>query len=380
MQETVFSNARIVLPDRVVDGTVVVSDGCIAEIGQGRSAVAGAIDLEGDLLIPGLVELHTDNLEKHMRPRPGADWPSIAAVAAHDSQVAGSGITTVLDAIAIGDFQDGSLRLKRLQHMIEALDTAHEHDLLKSDHMLHLRCEIGHRGMPAMLDPLLESHHVRLLSVMDHTPGQRQFASLESYRAYYQGHHGLSDADMEALISSRIAEQKRCGDQNRRHVVAEARRRCLPLASHDDGTAEHVSQAAADGMVIAEFPTTVEAARLSHEQGLAVMMGGPNLVRGGSHNGNVSALELAEAGYLDIISSDYAPASLLHAAMLLTRSVGHIDLPRAIATITRTPARAAGMDDRGEIATGQRADLVQVRDTPFHPLIMAVWRSGRRIA
>ncbi len=315
-----------------------------------------------------------------MRPRPGADWPSIAAVAAHDSQIAGSGITTVLDAIAIGDFQEGSLRLKRLQHMIEALDTAHEHDLLKSDHMLHLRCEIGDRGMPAMLDPLLESHHVRLLSVMDHTPGQRQFASLDSYRAYHQGSRGLSDAEIEALIADRIAVQADCAPQNRRHVVDHARRLGLPLASHDDGTAEHVSEAAADGMVIAEFPTTVEAARLSHGQGLAVMMGGPNLVRGGSHSGNVSALDLAEAGFLDIISSDYAPASLLHAAMLLAQSVEHIDLPQAIATVTRTPARAAGMDDRGEIAPGQRADLVQVRDTPFHPLIRAVWRGGRRIA
>ncbi len=380
MQETVISNARIVLTDRVIDGTVVIADGHVVEVGEGRSAVAGAIDLEGDLLIPGLVELHTDNLEKHMRPRPGADWPSIAAVAAHDSQIVGSGITTVLDAVAIGDFQDRSLRLQRLQHMIEALDTAHEHDLLKADHRLHLRCEIGHRGMPEILDPLVDSEHVCLLSVMDHTPGQRQFASLETYRAYYKGTYGLSDADVEKLINERVAEQQRCGDANRQHVVAQARRRGLPVASHDDATAEHVAQATADGMVIAEFPTTVEAARLSHEQGLAVLMGGPNLVRGGSHSGNVSALELAKAGYLDIISSDYAPASLLHAAMLLSESVDHIELPAAIATVTRTPARAAGMDDRGEIAPGQRADLVQVRDTPFHPLIRAVWRGGVRIA
>lgn len=380
MQVTVFSNARIVLTDRVVDGNLVVSDGRITEIGEGRSTAAGAIDLEGDLLIPGLVELHTDNLEKHMRPRPGADWPSIAAVVAHDSQIAGAGITTVLDAIAIGDFQDGSLRLKRLQHMIEALDTAHAHDLLKADHMLHLRCEIGHRGMPTLLDPLVESQHVRLLSVMDHTPGQRQFASLEKYQRYYQKTYGLGGAEVEALITGRIEEQKRCGVTNRQHVVAQARRRGLPLASHDDATAEHVAEAAADGMVIAEFPTTVDAARLSHEQGLAVMMGGPNLVRGGSHSGNVSALELAKAGYLDIISSDYAPASLLHAAMLLAETVEHIDLPRAIATVTRTPARAGGMKDRGEIAPGLRADLAQVRATPFHPLIRAVWRSGRRIA
>ena len=380
MQETVFCNARIVLADRVVEGTLVVADGRIAEIGEGGATAAGAIDLQGDLLIPGLVELHTDNLEKHMRPRPGADWPSIAAVAAHDSQIVGSGITTVLDAVAIGDFQDGSLRLQRLQHMIEALDTAHEHDLLKADHRLHLRCEIGHRGMPEMLDPLVDSEHVCLLSVMDHTPGQRQFASLETYRAYYKRTYGMSDAEVEDLVSKRVAEQQRCGEANREHVVAHAHRRGLPLASHDDATTEHVAKAAADGMVIAEFPTTMEAARLSHECGLAVLMGGPNLVRGGSHSGNVSALELAKAGYLDIISSDYAPASLLHAAMLLPEAVEQIDLPAAIATVTRTPARAGGMDDRGEIAPGQRADLVRVRDTPFHPLIRAVWRGGQRVA
>ncbi len=380
MQETVFSNARVVLADRVIDGTVAIADGRVTDVGEGRSSVAGAVDLDGDLLIPGLVELHTDNLEKHMRPRPGADWPSIAAVAAHDSQIAGSGITTVLDAVAIGDFKNDSLRLQRLQHMIEALDTAHEHDLLKADHRLHLRCEVGHLGMPAMLDPLVESEHVCLLSVMDHTPGQRQFASLERYREYYQGTYGLSDTEVEKLITERVEVQKRCGEANRRHVVEQARRHGLPIASHDDATAEHVAEATADGMVIAEFPTTVEAARLSHEQGLAVLMGGPNLVRGGSHSGNVSALELAKAGYLDIISSDYAPASLLHAAMLLPDAVEQFDLPAAIATVTLTPARAAGMDDRGEIAPGQRADLVRVRDTPFHPLIRAVWRGGERIA
>ncbi|HCK18352.1 MAG TPA: phosphonate metabolism protein PhnM, partial [Thalassospira sp.] len=154
----------------------------------------------------------------------------------------------------------------------------------------------------------------------------------------------------------------------------------LALASHDDATEAHVAEAVADKMTVAEFPTTLEAAKASHEGGLGVMMGGPNLVRGGSHSGNVAAGDLAKQGYLDIISSDYVPHSLLHGAMKLFDEFEGYDLPRAIRTVSLNPATQVGLDDRGEIALGKRGDLIRVHHSPHHPIVRGVWREGLRVS
>ena len=381
MNETILTNCRIVTASEDFDGTVSIERGVIRAVGQGRSMLPGAEDLDGDILMPGLVELHTDNLEKHVMPRPGAYWPALGAVVAHDQQVAAAGITTVLDALALGTIaSSASLRKEMLTEMTAALATARAEGLLKSAHFLHLRCEVSDPDMIELLDRTIDAEGIQLISVMDHTPGQRQFTHLETYRTYYMRKMGFSDAEMDAFIDARIEDQQRFAATNRRRAVEVAKSRGISLASHDDASRTHVAEAVADGMTIAEFPTTVEAAEASHNHGLAVMMGGPNLVRGGSHSGNVSAWKLAESGYLDAISSDYAPVSLLHGAMMLADDLPGYDLAKAVATVTRTPAHAAGFRDRGEIAPGLKADLLRVRHTPHHPIVRAVWRDGIRIA
>ena len=380
MKEMIFTNARVVLADEVIAGTVFVKNGLIADVSEGSCAVAGAEDFEGDLLLPGLVELHTDALEGHMRPRPNTDWPAIAAVVAHDNQLAASGITTVLDALALGTIYDTNVRVKRLQHMIDGVALARETDLWRADHLLHLRCEVSFERLPEIFDDLSRQDNVRLVSLMDHTPGQRQFVSEDHYRVYFQGKHGLSDPEMDAFIAARREDQVKYSAKYRRYIVDACRARGIALASHDDATAEHVAEAVADGVVIAEFPTTVAAAKASHESGMQVLMGGPNLVRGGSHSGNVSARDLAEAGYLDIVSSDYVPSSLLHAAFILADLMDGKDLAKAIRTVTKNPAESAGLSDRGEIAAGRRADVVRVFPLSHYPVVRSVWREGKRVA
>ncbi|GAB6051927.1 alpha-D-ribose 1-methylphosphonate 5-triphosphate diphosphatase [Magnetospira thiophila] len=380
MPEQIFTNARMVLADRVITGSLVVTNGLIRDISETPSRLPGALDLEGDYLMPGFIELHTDNLEKHMTPRPKTDWPTFAAVIAHDSQVAVSGITTVFDALALGDVNQGSTRIRKLGDMIKGIGDAADDGLLRAEHFLHLRCEVSYPELPEALDGNVGNPRVRMLSVMDHTPGQRQFAKLEAYYIYYQGKYGMSDSDMEIFIADRRRDQQTYGERHRRHVVAAARQHGLALASHDDATPDHVAEAVADGMTVAEFPTTVEAARAAHQAGLHVLMGGPNIVRGGSHSGNVSARDLAAAGILDVISSDYVPHSLLHGAMLLFDDMEAITLPQAIAMITRHPAESVGLTDRGEIAIGKRADLVHVHHSLHHPVVRAAWSQGRRIA
>jgi alpha-D-ribose 1-methylphosphonate 5-triphosphate diphosphatase len=263
--------------------------------------------------------------------------------------------------------------------MMTAIKSAKEKRLTRAEHLIHLRCEISFPELPELIDGMIENDLVKLVSVMDHTPGQRQFVDEAKYRVYYQGKHSLSDAQMDDFITSRKANQEIHSTKNRRYVVDRAAALGLGIASHDDATPAHVQEAIDDGMTIAEFPTTIAAAKASHDAGLAVLMGGPNIVRGGSHSGNVSALELAEQGVLDIISSDYVPNSLLHSAFLVHEKLSDWDLPRAIATVTRTPAEAAGLQDRGEIAIGKRADMLRVRHAHDHPLVRGVWRQGQRI-
>ncbi|MCP5419331.1 MAG: alpha-D-ribose 1-methylphosphonate 5-triphosphate diphosphatase [Gammaproteobacteria bacterium] len=380
MNELLLTNARIVTRSEVLRGTVRVADGRIVSVESGDTASPGARDWEGDYLLPGLVELHTDNLERHFVPRPGVRWPGLPAALAHDAQVAAAGITTVFDALALGDVIDGGDRLKNLADMAAAIAEAQDKGYTRAEHFLHLRCELNYSELLPLWDRFNDHQRVRLVSLMDHTPGQRQFARLDKCREYYQGKYHLDDAQMDAFIAQQQEAHARYSVHHRDFIARSCRERGLPLASHDDATRDHVMEAADLGMVIAEFPTTLEAAETSRERGLAVLMGAPNLLRGRSHSGNVAAGDLARAGLLDILSSDYYPSSLLQAAFRMHRDLPDTTLPAAIATVTHTPATCAGLHDRGEIAPGKRADVIRARDCDDLPLVREVWLAGRRVA
>jgi len=379
VSELVLGNARVVMRDDVVHGTVHVLAGRVADVDSTRTAAMGADDLEGDYLIPGIVELHTDVLEKHAFPRPSARWPEVPAVVAHDGQLIAAGITTVLDSLAIGYVYDGGQRARNPLPLIAAIEHARSSEMLKAEHRLHLRCEVSTEHVVTDFAPHASNPLVRLVSLMDHSPGQRQFTDVAKYREYNQGKYGLSDAEIDALIEKRIADRTKYGDAHRAALLGLCESGRVPLASHDDATTGHVEEAVKAGMVIAEFPTTLEAARAAKAYGLATIAGAPNLVMGRSHSGNVSVADLATSGLLDILSSDYVPASALHGAFLLHQRYGWT-LPDAIAAVTVTPAERIGLDDRGEIAPGRRADLVRVRVVDDVPLVVAVWRGGRRVA
>lgn len=377
--ELILTNARVVTDSEVILGTVAVRDGQIHDVSPGRCTLPQAEDLQGDYLMPGFVELHTDNLEKYMNPRPGVDWPAQSAVLAHDAQIVAAGITTVFDALAIGDVNPKGDRMRQLPIMQQAITHAEQQGQTRSEHFLHLRCELSHEQTLDVFTNLVENPLVKMASVMDHSPGQRQFVKMEKYREYYQGKYHLNDTEMEAFIERQIENSRRYSSEYRRSIANACRERSLSLASHDDATVEHVEESAGYGMSIAEFPTTVEAAEVSHRLGLKVLMGAPNIVRGGSHSGNVAAADLAAQGVLDILSSDYYPSSLLQAARRLADESHGYDLPSAVRTISLTPARAAGLEDRGEIRAGLRADLVRVQTHDQHFVVNHVWRAGRRV-
>ncbi len=376
--DLILSNARIVLDDEVVHGSVRVRDGEITDVAGGPTTAAGSQDVEGDYLLPGLVELHTDNLEKHLTPRPKVRWPVTPALMAHDTDVAAAGITTVFDALRVGDTSEAYGLAERLRDILGHIHDAQKHGILRADHLIHLRCEIGGDDAAEMFDEFHGDPLVRLASIMDHTPGQRQFRNIEHWTVYYKGKHGLDDAGIAALIAERKERQARNADRNRDAIVAVCRERDLVLASHDDTTPGHIDEAVEMGATISEFPTTVEAASAARDRRLGTIAGAPNVVRGGSHSGNVAALELAERGLLDALSSDYVPASLMHSAFIMHERL-EMSLPDAVNRVARNPARMVGLDDRGEIAAGRRADMVRVDNRVGVPVVRQVWRQGQRV-
>jgi len=376
--ELVLSNARIVLPDEVVLGSVVVRDGRIAEVSEGVARTGE--DMNGDFIIPGLVELHTDHIETHYAPRPGVRWNPKAAVQAHDAQIAASGITTVFDALRCGmdDFAD--LTGDDMGKLADAIVQSSAAGTLRAEHFIHLRCEVSAPDCLDTFEAFRELPAIRMASLMDHAPGQRQFSSLEKYAEYYQKKLNLNDVEFRRFCAERVRQSEENSRSNRRAIAAASSGRNIVLASHDDATLAHVEEAIGDGVSVAEFPTTIEAALASREAGMAVLMGAPNLVRGGSHSGNVSARELAERGCLDILSSDYIPFSLLQAGFLVSELINGVSLPQGIAMVTRNPARAAGLTDRGAIEAGMRADLVRVELGNGIPVVRSVYREGVRVA
>nr|WP_220748508.1 MULTISPECIES: alpha-D-ribose 1-methylphosphonate 5-triphosphate diphosphatase [unclassified Jannaschia] len=374
-----LTNAQLVLPDRVMTGSLTIEAGVITELTEGPDGPDGAVDCGGDYVLPGLVELHTDNVERHIEPRPDVDWPHLPALIAHDAELASTGITTVFDAMRVGSIHSGKGRyIDYGRKLADEMLAARAAGMFKISHFLHLRAEICSETLLDELATFGPDDRVGIVSLMDHTPGQRQFRDLTALKTYVSKKRGMSDADFAEHVANLLDLQKRYGAKHEVGAVAEAGRLGAVLASHDDTTAEHVATSHRNGVGFAEFPTTVEAAQACRDHGIAVMMGAPNLIRGGSHSGNVAAEDLARADLLDIVSSDYVPSALLLSAFRLADLWS--DLPRAIATVTSAPSKAAGLTDRGALSTGLRGDVLRVRQIGDTPLLRGVWSRGAKVA
>ncbi len=377
--EMILTNARLVLENEVVEGTLCFGPDGIRSVDSGRSSLPGAIDAEGDLVTPGLIEMHTDNLEKHFVPRPGVLWPNgLAAALAHDAQMAAAGVTTVYDAVCAGyESGDAVSRRQTFEKLVAAVKAGVAGDLFRIDHKLHLRCELSGADVVDAITPHVDHPLVALASLMDHTPGQRQWSDLRHLKTYVVGKSGKTDAEWEAHLAARM-ESAGNVPRNAPIVVEMFRARGIPLASHDDTTVEHVEEGLASGVVISEFPTTVAAAAAAKKYGLMTVAGAPNVVRGGSHSGGVAVATLATEGVLDGLSSDYVPASLLQAVERLT-VVSGISLPRAMGMVTWAIADGLGLADRGRLSPGLRSDVLRFRLVDETPVVRGLWVGGRQV-
>ncbi|MBC7635997.1 MAG: alpha-D-ribose 1-methylphosphonate 5-triphosphate diphosphatase [Acetobacteraceae bacterium] len=378
MSDFVLTNAKLVLRDEVLTGTVHVRDGRIADVASRGTGVAGAIDCGGDYIIPGIVDVHTDNLERQVLPRVSARWPSRSAMVAHDAQCAAAGVTTVLDALCIGDLGFDGERIRTFKDAVIDLNVLVKTGLLKAEHYLHLRCELPAEDTLELFFPVADDPLVRMISLMDHSPGVGQYANLDAYRAM-RTRDGVPASVIEARIEKLSAQRVRMRGPNRAALLAKALTLDVTLASHDDRTIEEINENFADGIRISEFPVTVEAAIAARALGMTTIAGAPNIVRGGSHSGNVKVTDLIRAGGVDALASDYVPAALAEAAFLAAEQT-EMSLPDAVAMVTDTPAQMARLADRGRIEAGLRADLVRLRLHGSLPILREVWRAGLRVA
>jgi len=335
-EEMILANATLVLPNETLTGSVRIVGETIAEISTGATVPTGAIDCEGDYVCPGLVELHTDNLERHIQPRPKVDWPHAAAILAHDAELASTGITTVFDAMRIGSIPSGQRYKRYARDLSRELWQLREQDALKISHFLHLRAEVCSETLVDELDEFGAEDRVGLVSLMDHTPGQRQFRNMTQLEAYLKGKHSMNDDEFMQHVAQLKTLRARNGDRHEVETVKAARRFGAMLASHDDTTPEQVAVSAGHG------------------------------------------IKLADLGHLDILSSDYVPAALLLSATRL--GAQWADMARGLRTVTQTPAQVVGLEDRGELRAGARADVIRFRMREGAPALNGVWSRGRRVA
>ncbi|MFC7877748.1 alpha-D-ribose 1-methylphosphonate 5-triphosphate diphosphatase [Isoptericola sp. NPDC057391] len=371
-----LAGVRAVLPDRVVDDArLVVHDGRVAEVGERPPGFRADVDGGGALLLPGLVDVHTDVLAHERRPRPGADLPLDLAVRTATDRLAAGGVLTAFHGVAFGERTPVGLvagdpgpgpLLSALRDPV-AVDAG-----ARVLYRVDVRCLTGLADLEAALAgdagdvPPLVSHE-------DHTPGIGQYADPATMERFLVEREGMSPPDAHAHVAAWRAER-----EGRADVAAAALERLggwaragrIRLAGHDPETRADVEALAARGGAVAEFPTTVEAALAARELGLHVVAGGPNAVRGSSHAANVSARELVARGLVDALASDYVPSSLLTAVEVLVRE-RLTDLPGAVRLVTSGPARAAGLDDRGALVPGARADVLLVRHAGRWPTVVA---------
>ena len=375
--EMILTNALLVLPDAIEPGTLVLRDGLIAEMQPGRSHAPGAIDLDGDHLIPGVIDVHTDNLERQVQPRATARWPSRSAFLSHDAQTAAAGVTTVLDALCLGDLGFDAERTETFLNGVKDLDFLSATGLLKSEHFLHLRCELPAADLMPLLETAADHPAVRMVSLMDHSPGVGQYADIERYRNMRA--RSMPMQEVEKRIDKLLTQRERLRGPQRRALLERIAYRNLPLASHDDWREDEIVENEADGIMISEFPVSMLAAEAARRHGMQIIAGAPNLVRGGSHSGNVAAVDLVRKGLVDVFASDYVPPAMIEAVWRAAAET-EISLAAAVATITDAPARMLKMADRGRIEAGRRADLVRIRPLGHMPVVRSVWRAGERVA
>lgn len=377
------TGVRAVLPDRVLDdATIVIDGGVIVSVTERGAAPPGAIDGRGVLCLPGLVDTHSDGLEKELRPRPGVELDADFALRSYEGRVRAAGVTTMYHGIGFENGPKYERTVELADRLCDAIERrAMSHDAIVDHRILYrldARDAAGFDALTHRLGRRSDDGSLPLVSFEDHTPGQGQYADRTALERYIMGTRGLTADEVRREVDAIVVE---------RTAMAGNRARALPwlteraegghirLMAHDPADSDDVDQALSWHATIAEFPTTIDAARSARRRGMRTVCGAPNAMRGTSHSGNASAAGLIALGLCDGLASDYLPSSLLGAAAVLVHT-GTCSLPQAVALVASGPAATVGLTDRGSIEVGRRGDLVLATFQGVLPTVRAVVRAA----
>lgn len=368
--QTIIRSTKILVDEKFISADILIQEDIIAAIKPYKS-LGKAIDLGDQRVVSGFVDLHGDAIEKEIEPRPGARFPTAMAVVELDKKLSMAGITTMYHAIG---FNDEELRKGRgteqSQSLIEEIYTANKVHL-GVDNLIHARFEITSESSIPTVKNLIENKKINMLSIMDHSPGQGQFKTLEAWKNYFLNTYTINEDEVEDYLASKSAKDKSSIVQD---LVTFAINHHLPVLSHDDDCLEKLNVLKALGVTFSEFPISLEVAKNAKNMGIKIGMGAPNVVRGGSQSGNIAAKELIKEEVCDFLCSDYHPASLLFSPYRLKEDIG-LSLEKGFAMISSTPAKLSGLSDRGKIKEGFLADIVVIDESNF-PKVVLTFKNG----
>ncbi len=379
MTNITIINARVVTPFEVLkDATVTIADSLISSISQGKAAPSSnCIDAKGQYLLPGFIDLHCDAIEKGIEPRPRTFFPADIALFELDKNLAGCGVTTMYHSLSFADQEIGIRANQMAASVLRKVNEMQSNFRVKTK--VHTRFEITDKSAVPILKELIAEDQVSLFSFMDHSPGQGQFKTIASFKKYYGPVYKKSEMELNEIIEKKLQARQESSQQHIEELLNLCRDKQIAIASHDDDSPEKISWLKKQNIGLSEFPVNMETARAASKQGVQTLLGSPNVFRGASQSKNLNAREAIANGYGDILCSDYAPMTLIHAVFTLV-SLGLKSLPDAIRMTSLNPAQAVGIDQQtGSIEVGKAADLMLVGNGGHFPRIQRTLVNGREV-
>lgn len=363
--ETILRSKNVLINSEFCPADIVIEGEFIKRIDK-YCLNDSAIDLGVKKITPGIVDLHSDAIEKEIEPRLGAVFPIHLAVAELDKKLSMAGVTTMFHAIGFEDNPKKKRSIELAQKQIKEIYEANKKHL-GVDNFIHARFELSSSEAIPTIKDLIKKKMVKMLSLMDHSPGQGQFKSLESFKRYYGDYYGLNEDELNHVVSKKLnKDETKIND-----LITFAKEHKLTLLSHDDDCLEKLDGLLNLGVEISEFPLSLEVAKYAVSKGIATGMGAPNIVRGGSQGGNIAAIDLVKQGVCKYLCSDYHPTSMLQ-AMYKIEQDSDVSLAQAFSMITSTPAKYANLEDRGELISGKRADIIVIDDSHIPKVVLSI--------
>ena len=363
--ETILRSKNVLINEEFVPADVVIKGEFIERIDEYEKNEV-AVDLGDKKIAPGIVDLHSDAIEKEIEPRHGATFPVELAVAELDKKLSMAGVTTMFHAIGFEENPKKKRSIDLAISQIEEINKANDKHL-GVDNYVHARFELSCDEAVEPIKEVISKGMVKLVSLMDHSPGQGQFKSLESFKTYYGNYYDLDEKEIQKVIDKKTNKN----EEKINELIAYAKEHNLTLLSHDDDCIEKLDGLLNLGVQISEFPLDLEVAKYAVSKGIATGMGAPNIVRGGSQSGNIAAIELVKEGVCKYLCSDYHPTSMLQAVYRMKEDA-NLDIAKGFSMVTSTPAAYANLEDRGEIKEGKRADIIVVDDTHIPKVVLTL--------